>query len=167
LVVRGVQPSRGDDCAEVRGHRPRPRDLAQARAHDGRRRDGGERARQGLGVHRARAGRRGRMISDGSAMGRPVYLQQRTYLVAARTAVECRLCCKSLFAPLIKNFQGCRRGFRVNMWGASSHDDELTGKLANELDAISIDDRSFSRKNRHETIWDFCNTIPLIAEKHR
>src|SRR3977135_954379 len=26
-----------------------------------------------------------------------------------------RLCCKSLFAPLIANFSSCRRGFRVNM----------------------------------------------------
>jgi hypothetical protein len=31
------------------------------------------------------------------------------------------------------------------MWGTSSHDDELTGNLANELDAISIDDRGLLR----------------------
>jgi hypothetical protein len=49
------------------------------------------------------------------------------------------------FYPLFKNFPGCRRGFRVNMWGTSSHDDELTGNLANELDAISIDDRGLLR----------------------
>ena len=36
----------------------RPRHHPQARAHDGRRRDGDERAGQGLGVHRASAGRR-------------------------------------------------------------------------------------------------------------
>jgi hypothetical protein len=34
-----------------------------------------------------------------------------------RTAASCRLCCKSLFAPLIANFSSCRRGFRVNMPG--------------------------------------------------
>src|SRR5262249_5542185 len=42
----------------LRGHRARPIHHAQARAHDGRRRDGGERARQGLDLHRAAAGRR-------------------------------------------------------------------------------------------------------------
>ena len=31
------------------------------------------------------------------------------------------------------------------MWGTSSHGDELTGNLANELDAISIDDRGLLR----------------------
>ena len=45
------------DRAALRRHRPRPRHHAQARAHDGRRRDGDERAGQRLGVHRAPAGR--------------------------------------------------------------------------------------------------------------
>ena len=31
------------------------------------------------------------------------------------------------------------------MWGTSSHGDELTGNLANELDAIPIDDRGLLR----------------------
>jgi hypothetical protein len=31
------------------------------------------------------------------------------------------------------------------MWGTSPHGDELTGNLANELDAISIDDRGLLR----------------------
>jgi hypothetical protein len=31
------------------------------------------------------------------------------------------------------------------MWGTSSHGDELAGNLANELDAISIDDRGLLR----------------------
>src|SRR5256884_9994968 len=39
----------------------------------------------------------------------------------------CRYCCKSLFALLIKNSPGCRRDFRVKMWGTSSPDDKLTG----------------------------------------
>jgi hypothetical protein len=51
-----------------------------------------------------------------------------------------RYCCKSLFAPLIENIPGCRRGYRVSVWGTSSHSDELTGDIANELDAMSIDD---------------------------
>src|SRR5262249_38413518 len=44
------------DRAEFRWHGPRSRPLAQARAHDGRRRDGDERAGQRFGVHRAPAG---------------------------------------------------------------------------------------------------------------
>jgi hypothetical protein len=46
-----------------------------------------------------------------------------------------RLCCKSRFAPLTKDFPGCRRGFRVNMWGTSSPGGELTGDFGNEPDA--------------------------------
>jgi hypothetical protein len=45
--------------APLRRHRARACPLAQARAHDGRRRDGGERAGQGLGVYGAPAGSRG------------------------------------------------------------------------------------------------------------
>src|SRR3954471_6341432 len=56
-----------------------------------------------------------------------------------------RLCCKSLFAPLIANFSSCRRGFRVNMWGASSPGDKLTGDFGNEPDATSISDRGLFR----------------------
>src|SRR5260370_10236454 len=56
-----------------------------------------------------------------------------------------RLCCKSLFAPLIANFSSCRRGFRVNMWGTSSPGDKLTGDFGNEPDAISISDRGLFR----------------------
>jgi signal transduction histidine kinase len=41
----------------LRRHRARPCHLAQARAHDGGRRDGGERAGQGVSVYGAFAGR--------------------------------------------------------------------------------------------------------------
>jgi hypothetical protein len=54
-----------------------------------------------------------------------------------------RLCCKSLFAPLIANFSSCRRGFRVNMWGTPG--DKLTGDFGNEPDATSISDRGLFR----------------------
>ena len=47
-----------DDRAALRRHRPGPCDHAQARAHDGRRRHGGERTRQRLGLYGAPAGRR-------------------------------------------------------------------------------------------------------------
>ena len=57
----------------------------------------------------------------------------------------CRLCCKSLFAPFIANISSCRRGFRVNMWGASSPGDKLTGDFGNEPDATSISDRGLFR----------------------
>src|SRR4051812_49119694 len=61
------------------------------------------------------------------------------------TAACGRLCCKSLFAPLIANFSSCRRGFRVNMWGTSSPGDKLTGDFGNEPDATSISDRGLFR----------------------
>ena len=51
------------------------------------------------------------------------------------------LCCKSLFALVIKNSPSFRRDFRVKMWGASSPEDKLTGDLGNVIEAISIDDR--------------------------
>ena len=57
-AVRGIQPGRGLDRAALRRHRARPCHHAQARAHDGRRRDRDERAGQGLGVHRSPAGQR-------------------------------------------------------------------------------------------------------------
>jgi hypothetical protein len=37
------------------------------------------------------------------------------------------------------------RGSERLMWGTSSRGDELTGDFANELDAISIDDRGLFR----------------------
>jgi hypothetical protein len=69
-------------------------------------------------------------------------IERRLTLLASDSG---RFCCKRLFAPLIENFPGCRRGYRVNMWGTSSHGDELTGDFANELDAISINDRGLFR----------------------
>ena len=56
-AVPGFHPGRLLDRAPVRRHRARPCPFAQARAHDGRRRDGDERAGQGFGVHRAPAER--------------------------------------------------------------------------------------------------------------
>ena len=52
-----------------------------------------------------------------------------------------RYCCKSLFALVIKNSPGCRRDFRVKMWGTSSPDDKLTGDLGNVIEATSIGGR--------------------------
>src|SRR5262245_22139144 len=49
-----------------------------------------------------------------------------------------RCCCKSLFAMLIKNSLGCRRAFRVKMWGTSSHDDKLVSDLAKATEATKI-----------------------------
>ena len=57
-AFRRVQSSRCHDRSALWRHGAGPRHHPQARAHDGRRRDGGERARQGLGVHRAPAERR-------------------------------------------------------------------------------------------------------------
>ena len=57
-AVRGVHPGRCHDRATFRRHWPRPRHHAQARPHDGRRRDSDERAGQRLGFYSAPAGRR-------------------------------------------------------------------------------------------------------------
>jgi hypothetical protein len=35
---------------------------------------------------------------------------------------------------VIKNSPGCRRDFRVKMWGTSSPDDKLTGDLGNVIE---------------------------------
>src|SRR6516225_3868572 len=56
-----------------------------------------------------------------------------------------RYCCKSLFALVIKNSPGCRRDFRVKMWGTSSPDDKLTGDLGNVIEATQIGDRRSDR----------------------
>src|SRR5476649_2184699 len=56
-----------------------------------------------------------------------------------------RLCCKSPFPLLIKNSLGCRCVFRINIWGTSSHSDELTCDFGNEPGAISIGDHGLSR----------------------
>src|SRR5262245_66122426 len=57
----------------------------------------------------------------------------------------CRYCCKSLFALLIKNSPGCRRRFRVKMWGTSSPDDKLVSDLAKATEAIKIAARRSDR----------------------
>ena len=73
-AVRGIHPGRCLDRAALRRDRARPRDHAPARPHDGRRRDGGERARQGLDLHGAAAGaarsRTDAPAHGGSAAGR-------------------------------------------------------------------------------------------------
>jgi hypothetical protein len=56
-----------------------------------------------------------------------------------------RLCCKSPFAVVTKNSPGCRREFRVKMWGASSPDDKLTGDLGNVIEATESGDRQLIR----------------------
>src|SRR6266481_4550356 len=57
---------------------------------------------------------------------------------AVHESVHGRYCCKSLFALVIKNFPGCRRDFRVKMWGTSSPDDKLTGDLGNVIETTQI-----------------------------
>jgi hypothetical protein len=57
---------------------------------------------------------------------------------AVHESVNGRFCCKTLFAPVIKNFPGRRRDFRVKMRGTSSPDDKLMGDLPNEIEATQI-----------------------------
>jgi hypothetical protein len=61
-----------------------------------------------------------------------------TSLASAHTSSVGRYCCKTLFALVTKNSPGCRRDFRVKMWGTSSPDDKLTGDLRNEIEATQI-----------------------------
>src|SRR6266704_2525340 len=56
-----------------------------------------------------------------------------------------RYCCKSLFALVIKNSAGCRRDFRVKMWGTSSPDDKLTGDLGNVIEGTRFGGRRSDR----------------------
>jgi hypothetical protein len=56
-----------------------------------------------------------------------------------------RFCRKSLFALVIKNSPGCRRDFRVKMWGTSSPDDKLRGDLGNVIEATQIGGRRSDR----------------------
>jgi hypothetical protein len=57
----------------------------------------------------------------------------------------CRYCCKSLFALLIKNSPGCRRDFRVKMWGTSRPDDKLTADLCSVIETAESGDRQLIR----------------------
>src|SRR5262249_38475272 len=56
-----------------------------------------------------------------------------------------RYCCKSLFALVIKNSPGCRRDFRVKMWGTSSPDDKLTSDLGSVIETAQIGGRRSDR----------------------
>ena len=76
---------------------------------------------------------------------RPVHtvIRDRIEPAAAGPAMSAlpRLCCKSRFAPMIKNSKGRRRGFRVKMWGTSSPNVKLTGDFDNAIASIRIGDR--------------------------
>src|SRR6516162_10157958 len=71
-------------------------------------------------------------------------------LLRLLTAGQCRFCCKSLFALVIKISFGCARDFCVKMWGTSSPEDKLAGNLGNVIGAISTGGRRvgffYSRK---------------------
>jgi hypothetical protein len=75
----------------------------------------------------------------------PFDSQLRTLVGAARRSHSCRYCCKSLFALVIKNSPGCRRDFRVKMWGTSSPDDKLTADLGNVIETTQIGGRRSDR----------------------
>src|SRR6516165_151450 len=56
----------------------------------------------------------------------------------AKSLLMEEMCRKTLFAPVMKNSAGCRRQFRVKMWGTSLRDDKLTGGLGNAIAATEI-----------------------------
>jgi hypothetical protein len=106
-----------------------------------------------------RASGRPARASDGGLWGRQrrsrrlEYCSYRCRLVTAvvsddttaRVTAVGRYCCKSLFALVIKNSPGCRRDFRVKMWGTSSPDDKLTGDLGNVIETTQIGGRRSDR----------------------
>ena len=109
-------------------------------------------------------------------------ISEATSLLHLLTSAFGRLCCKSLFAPLIANFSSCRRGFRVNMWGTSSPGDKLTGDFGNEPDATSISDRGLFRllagnlspgvfrllqHNRHVAAQSLCGGMSAVGRRVR
>ena len=51
------------------------------------------------------------------------------------------ICCKSLFALVIKNFPSFRRDFRVKMWGTSSPNDKVADDLGNAIEGTRISGR--------------------------
>jgi ABC transporter substrate binding protein len=92
-VVRGVQPGRCRDRAEVRRHWARACHHPQARAHDGRRRDRGKRAGQGFSIYGAAAGQRAqiRRAWPPARMSRgPAAFSTRTPKVAVDEVIACR-----------------------------------------------------------------------------
>jgi hypothetical protein len=48
-------------------------------------------------------------------------------------------------ALVIKNSPGCRRDFRVKMWGTSAPDDKLTGDLGSVIETTQIGGRRSDR----------------------
>src|SRR5262252_11012996 len=72
-------------------------------------------------------------------------IQLRTLVPATLASATGRYCCKSLFALLIKNSLGCRRDFRVKMWGTSSPDRKLTDDLGNAIESTEIEGRRSCR----------------------
>src|SRR2546422_2275436 len=81
-----------------------------------------------------------------------------------------RYCCKSLFALVIQNSPGCRRDFRVKMWGTSSPDDKLTGDPRWRDEGTQIgsrrSDRLMAGKNISRANFSFfkknANTLALF-----
>jgi len=67
------------------------------------------------------------------------------HTAALTFAALCRYCCKSLFAQATKNSPGCRRDFRVKMWGTSSPDEKLTSDLRNAIEGTQIGGRRSGR----------------------
>jgi hypothetical protein len=81
-----------------------------------------------------------------------------------------RYCCKSLFALLIKNSPGCRRDFRVKMWGTSSPDDKLTGDLGSVIETAQSGGRRLVRvmagKSSPGKFWTFTTVSAISGHMH-
>ena len=93
-AVRGIHPGRFLDRTAIRWNWPWSCHHTQARAHDGWRRDGDERAGQGLGLycplarHRRLAGERIRSVPMAAAGPAPIAFSSSTTMLTARELIS-------------------------------------------------------------------------------
>ena len=113
--------------------------------------------RMGAATH-SRLRQRVKRAVLGARPMRQLHPKKRTQSLGRGSAAPGRFCCKSLFALLIKNSLGCRRDFRVKMWGTSSPDRKLTGRLRVQRSRVA-GHVVLWRENYRPAIFDFCNNI--------
>ena len=100
----------------------------------------------------------------GSCNGGDDITPRRAALRDFKPAYDCSgsMLLKKSFALVIKNSLGCRRDFRVKMWGTPSPDDKLTGNLGNVIEATQIAGRRLVRLAAGKLSpgnLGFCNNI--------
>src|SRR5262249_44213772 len=77
--------------------------------------------------------------------GCPLFATKRTHDKEQDKVSFVPILLQKSFPLVTKNSPGCRRDFRVKMWGTSSPDDKLTGDLAEATEATKIAGRRSDR----------------------